>query len=53
MVWLTLTIAADLLYCMVKYLEYLWNVEQGISTRTNMVVFSAGMMAVFVITQRT
>jgi len=33
--WLALTITAGLLYCAIKYLEYLWNVEHGISTRTN------------------
>ncbi len=36
MVWLALTIAAGLLYCAVKYLEYLWNVEHGISARSNL-----------------
>ena len=33
--WLALTIAAGLLYCAIKYLEYIWNVEHGISARTN------------------
>ncbi len=34
--WLALTIAAGLLYCVIKYLEYRWNVQHGISTRTNL-----------------
>ena len=31
--WLALTIGAALLYCAVKYLEYLWNLEHGITIR--------------------
>jgi len=34
--WLALTIAAGLLYCAIKYLEYRWNVDHGITTRTNL-----------------
>ncbi len=34
--WLALTILAGLLYCVVKYLEYLWNVEHGVAMRANL-----------------
>ncbi len=32
-VWLALTLGAALLYCLVKYLEYRWNVEHGVTIR--------------------
>ncbi len=34
--WLALTIGAGLLYCGVKYFEYLWNVEHGVAMRANL-----------------
>ncbi len=35
-IWLALTIGAGLLYCVVKYLEYLWNMEHGVAMRANL-----------------